>query len=283
MSAQDPAMRAKGPDTAINIRDIAAEALSALEEGRLIAPFSSRVPALGLDDAYRVTACVRQMREARGEAVLGRKIGFTNRRMWPQYGVYAPIWSYMYDRTVFDLADLSDGFPLAGLIQPKIEPEIVFGMSAAPAAWMDERELLSCIAWLASGYEIVQSIFPDWKFSASDTVAAFGLHGALLIGERHPIADSVDRWLKTLTGFEVRLRCGNVVEHGHARDVLSGPLSALKHLVDLLAHDRDNPQIGAGEIIATGTLTSAMPVSPGERWSAVLPGIAPGGMDVCFR
>jgi 2-oxo-3-hexenedioate decarboxylase len=43
---------------------------------------------------------VRSLREARGEKVLGRKIGFTNRTIWEQYGVYAPIWGYVYDTTV---------------------------------------------------------------------------------------------------------------------------------------------------------------------------------------
>jgi 2-oxo-3-hexenedioate decarboxylase len=40
----------------------------------------------------------------------------------------------------------------------------------------------------------VQSIFPGWQFSAPDTVAAFGLHGALLIGPRHSIATHAEDW-----------------------------------------------------------------------------------------
>jgi 2-oxo-3-hexenedioate decarboxylase len=53
---------------------------------------------------------------------------------------------------------------------------------------MDETALSSCIAWIALGFEIVQSIYPGWKFSAADTVAANGVQGALLIGPRHPFA-----------------------------------------------------------------------------------------------
>lgn len=269
-------------DTTLNVRDVATEALSVLGQGRLIAPFSSRHVAFSLDDAYRVTPVVRQMREARGEKALGRKIGFTNRKMWPQYGVYAPIWGYVYDRTVHNLSDISGEFSLSGLMQPRIEPEIVFGMSAVPDPRMDERELLACIGWVANGYEIVQSIFPDWKFAAPDTVAAFGLHGALLIGERHPVSGKEDQWLKALSDFEIKLNCGDIVERGHARDVLDGPLSALKHLVGLLAHDKDNPQLAAGEIVTTGTLTSAMPVKPGERWTTTLSGIPLGGIGIRF-
>jgi 2-oxo-3-hexenedioate decarboxylase len=80
---------------------IAAEAFGVLDTGRQIAPFSSRLPAFSLADAYRVTAAVRRLRETRGERPIGRKIGFTNRTTWPDY---APMWGYVYDRTVHDLA-----------------------------------------------------------------------------------------------------------------------------------------------------------------------------------
>jgi len=66
-------------DRLIDIQAIAAEAFATLGTGRQIAPFSSRLSSFNLDDAYRVSAVVRQMRKARGETPLGRKIGFTNR------------------------------------------------------------------------------------------------------------------------------------------------------------------------------------------------------------
>jgi 2-oxo-3-hexenedioate decarboxylase len=141
------------------IREIADEAFAALNSGgRHVLPFSTRYPTFSLNDAYRVTALANKMRVA--------KIGFTNRRMWDEYGVRAPNWGYIYDRTMRDLAvPLS----LAPYTEPKIEPEIMFGFVAAPSPGMDDAALLSCIAWVAHGFEIVQSIFPDWKFSAADT------------------------------------------------------------------------------------------------------------------
>ena len=56
---------------------IAAEALAALDTCHQISPFSVRLSAFDLNDAYRVTAAIRQMRERRGEMPVGRKIGFT--------------------------------------------------------------------------------------------------------------------------------------------------------------------------------------------------------------
>jgi 2-oxo-3-hexenedioate decarboxylase len=273
-----------GPASDPAIETIAAAAMEALGEGgRQIAPFTSRDPAFDLDRAYRVTPIVRRLREARGERVVGRKIGFTNRNIWAQYGVYAPIWGYVYDSTMHDLAALDGPVPLAAFAEPRIEPEIVFGLASAPRAGMDEAALLSCIGWVAHGFEIVQSIFPGWVFAPADTVAAFGLHGALFVGERHPVAERRDEWLRALSDFSVTLRCGDVVEHGHARDVLDGPLSALKHLVDLLAGDAHNPPLAAGEIVTTGTLTLAMPVKAGERWSTELAGIPLDGISIAFH
>jgi 2-oxo-3-hexenedioate decarboxylase len=265
-----------------DIDAIAREAMAVLGTGRQIAPFSAR-HTLDLDAAYQVTANIRKMREARGESVRGRKIGFTNRTIWEQYGVYAPIWGYIYNTTVYDLADLNGTFSLAGLAEPLIEPEVVFGMASAPDARMDEGELLSCIAWVAHGFEIVHSIFPGWKFAAPDTAAAFGMHGALLIGKRHPVHEARENWLRTLSSFGIALHCdGDVVDRGNASHVLDGPLSALRHVVGVLERDSFNPRIIAGEIVTTGTLTRAMPIRAGERWATRLADVPLDGADIRF-
>src|SRR6476620_1879351 len=165
------------------IRKIADEAFTTLNSGgRHVLPFSTRYPAFSLSDAYRVTALANDMRVAQRYKPLGRKIGFTNRRMWDEYGVRAPNWGYVYDRTMQDLAV---PLPLAPYTEPKIEPEIMFGFVAA---------LLRCIAWVAHGFEVVQSIFPDWKFSAADTVAANAMHAALLVGPCHDIGSRASEW-----------------------------------------------------------------------------------------
>src|SRR6516164_407259 len=217
-------------DTRIDIQEVAAEALAALDTRDQVAPFSARrLSAFDLEDAYRVTAVIRQMRMTRGEMPVGRKIGFTNRTIWAEYNVYEPIWGYVYNRTVNNLSEIDDTFSLVGLAEPRIEPEIVFKLAVAPATGMDEGTLLKSIDWVAHGFEIVQSIFPGWKFAAADTVAAFGLHGALLIGPCHSIAAHTEDWGRALSTFEIDLkRNGTVVDRGRAANVLGGPVSALR-------------------------------------------------------
>jgi 2-oxo-3-hexenedioate decarboxylase len=256
-----------------DIEEIANEVLTSLANHSQIPPFSSRPGGLPLAQAYRITPLLRAAFEARGERVTGRKIGFTNRQMWEPYGVDAPIWGYATSCTTHDLADVQ-AVTLKGLSEPRIEPEIMFGLGTAPAPAMSDDALADCVEWIALGYEVVQSIFPDWKFSGADTVAANGVHGALLVGARHAMAPRKKEWLRELSTFEVELcRDGKQVARGGGSLVLGSPLKALRHLVELLAHDPHNPPLGAGEIISTGTLTLAMPIKPGERWTTRVSGI----------
>jgi 2-oxo-3-hexenedioate decarboxylase len=271
------------PNSAPEIQAIADEAFAVLNTGRQIAPFSASRDRFDLGEAYRVTCAVRERREASGATVVGRKIGFTNRTIWEEYSISAPMWGYMYDQTVRDIEDLNGEFSLAGLAEPRIEPEIVFHFGTSPAPGMDERALLGCIDWVAHGFEIVQSIHPGWVFTLPDTVAAYGLHGALLIGPRHHLgADRAD-WESALASFEIDLRRdGEVIDRGSAANVLGGPLSALRHLNDVLADDPVNPPLAAGEIVTTGTLTRAFPIAPGEAWSTAPEGVALDGIEMRF-
>jgi 2-oxo-3-hexenedioate decarboxylase len=256
-----------------NARRIADEVLAATDGHRSIAPFSSRPGGLTREDACRVTPYLRAAFEARGETVVGRKIGFTNRNIWPEYGVYAPNWGYVTDRTTRAL-DNTTGQRAADFVEPRIEPEIMFGLASAPSSGMDEAALLTCIDWVALGYEIVQSIYPGWKFTPPDTVAANALHGALFVGTRHAIAPRHAQWLNELACFEVELSCnGELVERGSGANVLGSPFCALRHLVGLLAEDAHHPPLAAGEIVSTGTLTRALPLKAGEIWTARATGI----------
>lgn len=265
-----------------DLQAIAAEAAAAMAAGSQVEPFSQRHPGLDASLAYRVAADIHARRVAAGERPVGRKIGFTNRTIWDEYGVHAPMWGYIYDTTVRDLAEAGDGLPLERFAEPRLEPEIMFGIARAPEPGMGEAELFGCLDWVAHGFEIVQSIYPGWRFSAADTIAAGGLHGALLIGPRVKL-DAESGWLERLSGFEIALyRDGTLEDRGHAGNVLDGPVSALRHLVGLLAEDTINPPLAAGEIVSTGTLTRALPVRPGETWHTELHGIDLPGARVRF-
>ena len=77
-----------------------------------------------------------------------------------------------------------------------------------------------------------------------------------------------------LSGFRVALEYDRgVSRQGHARDVLGGPLYALRFLVDELDRYSVCEPLRAGELVTTGTLTEAMPAQVGETWRARFQGI----------
>ena len=257
----------------------AAELLDAYDSGRQIAPISEGSPGFNAEFAYRVAHKITALREARGERQVGRKIGFTNRTIWPVYGVSGPMWGPVWDTT---LHEISDGLhTLPPVPEPRLEPEIAFGLKSAPRAGMRETELAKCVDWVSFGFEVVFSPFPGWRFSSSDSVAAFGLHGALYLGQRLPLTQSI---IDQLPRFRIALEGPNGKRlTGCGADVLDGPLRALGYLLDTLATDPDANALGEGEIVTTGTLTDATPILSGDRWTARLDGIDLPGATIAFR
>ena len=75
----------------------------------------------------------RRLRIARGERPLGYKIGFTNRGIWARYGVFGPIWGPVWDTTVERVDSAETSVSLAPFVEPRLEPEIMFGFARAPA------------------------------------------------------------------------------------------------------------------------------------------------------
>jgi 2-oxo-3-hexenedioate decarboxylase len=248
-----------------------------------IEPFTTRFPDFDLPAAYRVAEAVRKRRCDQGAVPVGRKIGFTNPEMWSLYGVRRPIWGYMYDTTV-TYAD--DGRSVCGLgmfAEPRIEPEVVFGLRCAPPASGDPADIVPCLDWYALGFEIVQSHFPGWRFRAPDAVADGSLHGALIVGEPRRLTGNTTLPAAELERFSLSLVCdGELRETGVGANVLGSPLTALAHLTGLLADAPTEQRIRAGEIVTTGTITTAHVVAPGERWEASVDGLDLPGLSVEF-
>lgn len=263
-----------------DIERISQELIDLLGTDLQVEPFSHRHPQFALRHAYNVVSRVRDLRRARGENPVGRKIGFTNRSIWGDLGISAPVWNYVFDRTV---KRRQTGVGLSGMPEPRIEPELVLHLAKPPALEMSNTELLECIDWIAPGFEVVYSIFPNWAFTAADAAAAYGVHGALFVGEEVDVSGSREEQLLELSSFVVELESNFVIRRtGHARNVLGGPLDALRFLVEEVArHPRCEP-LRAGEIVTTGTLTEAMPARAGETWTARFEGIKLAPLQLAF-
>jgi 2-oxo-3-hexenedioate decarboxylase len=263
-------------DKNTRIRPMLAEELIELHRSpREVAPFSARYPGLTPEQGYAAARALHAHRVAAGWKPAGRKIGFTNRTLWGRYGVHEPMWGMVYDRTLLFAKDDRCSVVLAGLVQPRIEPEICFKLRSAPRP----GRIVESIEWMAHSIEIVQCLHPGWKVTISDCTADNGLHGLLVVGTPVPLTDP-----DGLAAVEARLfRGSGLVDRGTGANVLGSPLLSLAHLVELLARQPEAPALAAGEIVTTGTLTDAHPVRAGERWRTEIAGVPLPGLQLEFR
>jgi len=230
---------------------------------------------MGAKTGYEAARWRHEARLREGWRAVGRKIGFTNRSIWPRYGVYEPIWGTVYDRTLVHARAGRAAVSLAGFDNPRIEPEICFKLKAAPPRGGEPQALLAALEWVAHSIEIVQFPRADWQVTLEQATAQNGLHACPVLGE--PVAVSgLPGLAAALPQAAVTLARGSdEVDHGTGANVLDSPLNALAFLANLC-------ELQAGEIVSTGTLTDAHPVRPGETWRTTFTGLPLQGLTVDF-
>jgi len=279
------------------VEALARELMSAYETGQMIAVPPSARPGFNLDTAYEVETLLKQSREAAGHKAVGRKVGYANKAMWRVLKLETLVWAHMYDDTVHYAKNNSATLAIANPRSLKIEPEIVFGLKqpvVGPAS--DAASALASVDWLALGFEIIDCPFPEWKFQPSDFVASFGLHAALVVGEKIRVRpDTMVNLLEQLSVFKLRIskggkfpESGDLVERGSAKNSVTGgefveegsgknslksPALCLAELSAAIARRFPSYPLSAGEIISTGTLTAGHLTVSGDIWTAEVEGL----------
>ncbi len=227
--------------------DVAALLVSAYRQRITVEAPSRALPGLSQAQALEVAEGVRSLRIAAGDAPVGYKIGFTNDAVRRQFNAHGRLAATVYASTLQQVPRV-DARVLLG---PRIEPEVVVGIADDGA-----------ITWAALGFEIVQSHVANWDFTFLDAIADFGLHAALVVGERVP-------WTSGRAEFgdvAVRLlRNGELVEVGASSDVDGGPAGSVAWLRDDLA--RVGRTLLPGELVSTGSMTRVPAIASGETWT----------------
>jgi 2-oxo-3-hexenedioate decarboxylase len=242
---------------------------------------SARGDGFDLAAAYAVEAELTRLRRGAGHTTVGRKVGYANKAVWRTLKLQTLVWANMYDDTVqFSSRELS----MSALRSPRIEPEIVVKLKAAPQG-SDAAAVLAATEWIALGFEIVDCPYPDWKFQPADFVASFGLHAALFVGEPRAVAaGDVDTLAGQLAAFTVRLKKdGGLVEEGAGKNALKSPALCVGELATAIANQPGQEPLGAGELVSTGTLTNPQPIAAGETWTAEADGIDLPGPTLHIR
>lgn len=246
------------------IEAIAADLMRARKLGLPVQRPSTREP-LTLDEGYQIARLLLEARRARGDRVIGAKLGFTNPAVWPSVGLAGPLWAPVFAATYVESAR---EVALPGLRSPEVEPEIVFGLKRGARR---DAPIESQIEWYALGLEVIDTGYPAGPPIVADQAADLCAHQFLIVGEPTPFAaDLID----PLGSFSCELYCdAQLKSRGAGKDVMGNPLHAAQWFVKHLIHDvplSDAPCV----VLTTGRLgpPPAIPAGVSQwRLHATLP------------
>lgn len=225
--------------------------------------------ALSLDQAYAVQHQVTALRLARGERVVGWKLGYTSVAMREQMGIDTPNFGPLTDAML-----LADGDRLPpGALQPRVEPEIGLRLGrdlAGPCTTADA--LAACVEAVAC-LEVVDSVWTGYRFTLEDNTADGSSAAWVVVGPALSMDD--------LPAVAVELSVGGTVAAAATGAAAGGhPAAGLAWLAGQLAGRERG--LRAGDLVITGGLTSAYPLVPGGEVCATFSGAA-GAVGVLVR
>jgi 2-keto-4-pentenoate hydratase len=219
-------------------------------------PISATV-VLDIDDAYAIQMAVTELRVQRGERVVGWKLGYTSLAMRNQMGIDHPNFGPLTDAML-----LAHDEPVSpSLIQPRVEPEIGLRFAQPLSGEVSVDDVLGAVGEAFSCLEVVDSVYPDYRFRLEDNTADGSSAAQVVVG---PALRRLDR----LESVAVVLR-----HNGHDAGSATGsaasghPAAGVVWLIAQLA--RRGRQLRAGDIVITGGLTRAVPLKLGDHVEAV--------------
>jgi 2-oxopent-4-enoate hydratase len=238
-----------------------ARALYEAREKRVpIAPLTDTDPTLGMDDGYLVQREFTSLLVADGDSVIGYKAGLTSAAMQDMFGVSTPDYGPVMAATIRgDGAAVS----LEDFIAPKVEAEIVFRLAAplsGPGVTVQQAH--AAIGAVMAGLEIVDSRIENWRIRLADTIADLASSGAAVLGRAVAPAADLDY---RLVGMAFS-RNGELVATGAGAAALGDPVAVVAWLANVLGEH--GISLEAGQVIMTGALHAAVPLSPGDTFTA---------------
>ncbi len=221
-----------------------------------------------LEDAYHIQRASIARREARGEKIVGVKMGFTSRAKMEQMGVHDMIWGRLTDAMIVE-----DGGEIdrKNFVHPRVEPEIAFLLKAPLKGKISLAQASAAIEAAAPALEIIDSRYRNFKFSLTDVVADNSSSSGFVVGPwRKPDFD-----LSNL-GMIMSVN-GRTQECGSSAAILGNPLRSLAAAARLAGDEVD---LGAGSIIMAGGATAAVALQPGDIVSLEVEKLGAAGFKV---
>jgi len=251
-----------------SLSDLAAEADEAARTATAIAQFTHS-QQLGVDDAYAVQAASFGRRLARGEQMVGVKMGLTSRAKMIQVGVDEVIWGRLSDSMrVADGGEVS----LSRFVHPRVEPEIAFLMGSDLAGKVSGAEAMAAVSAVAPAAEIIDSRFENFSFALPDVVADNSSSSGFLVGKWNDPATPIQN-------LGMVLECnGRPAEVGSSAAILGDPVRSLVEAARMV--DEAGLCLRQGWIVLAGAATAAMPLESGSTYRIVVETLGSVGFSV---
>jgi 2-oxo-hept-3-ene-1,7-dioate hydratase len=225
-----------------------------------------RHPLATLDDAYRIQKAWLDCRLARGERVIGHKIGLTSQAMQAAMLIDTPDSGFLTDAMVFDAGSVLDA---ARFCDPKLEIELAFKLRddlAGPALTIDD--VLDASECVMPAVELIaarthrRDPATGRARTVVDTVADNAADAGIICGPASMAPRDCDlRWVGAI-GY----RNGIVEETGLAAGVLDHPAAGICWLAKRYAEFGDL-SLRAGDVVLAGSFTRPIDVRPGDSFS----------------
>ena len=241
--------------------DAFAEAFLQIQStGKLNAPCDLSIEALSVEDAYEVQRSVIAARVARGEKVVGYKVGCTSRAICRQFGLTEPICGRVMAPHVFHRNTVLNWHDY---VCCAVEPEFVFMIGKdLPDEVEEEEQLVEAIESVFPGIEVHNYKFWFGKPTLQELVASNGIHAALVIGTEQTLPSELDFEMEGVGLF----KNGELVASGIGAEILGGPLKSLRWLANHLI--RHGEHLRAGQIVIPGSAVELVSVELGDRVAA---------------
>jgi 2-keto-4-pentenoate hydratase len=242
--------------TSVEITEWAAVLAAARRDRVGCDPITSSID-LSIDDAYAIQRAGTTLRLGRGEKVVGWKLGYTSMAMRAQMGIEQPNFGPLTDAMLI----AHDGAADPALIQPRVEPEIGLRLARSLPTDANQDEVLEAVGEAFACLEIVDSVYPDYRFRLEDNTADGSSAAQVVVGP--PL-----RSIEHLDDVTVVLLHNGAVSGSATGQAASGhPAAGVVWLVGQLA--MQGRQIEAGHIVITGGLTRAVALDHGDHVEAV--------------
>lgn len=215
-------------------------------------------PDMTYDDAFDIQWEIRRRKEARGNKIVGMKMGLTSWAKMAQMGVEHPCYGFLAD--YFSVPDGGE-IKHDELIHPKIEAELAF-VTKAPlkGPGVHIGDVLRATDFVMPAVEVIDSRYKDFKFDLKSVIADNSSSSRFIAGGT--MADPADLDLKNL-GVVMEIN-GEVVQLGAGAAVLGHPASSVAMLANMLGERGE--EIPAGTFIMIGAITAAVQVNKGDSF-----------------